>query len=427
MNNERINEILGVREAFELPEKLLKSVLENNTKLYDVFISEEPDLEKDLFNEYYQTEHGDRDKLKQDFTPQELAYLVNCLAGEGEKAADICAGTGTLTINNWKIDKNRKHHIEEYSSRALPILLFNLAIRNINAEVWHMDVLSREVFGVYEVKQSEKYSTVTKIEKEYSTEKQDIVVMNPPYSLKWDGKNDERFEEYGVAPKSKADFAFLLHGLNMLKENGTLIAILPHGVLFRGAAEGKIRQKLIEEGIIYAVIGLPEKLFLNTGIPTCILILKKQREGRDVLFIDASKQFKKVKKQSEMTEEHIDYVLNLYNDRKTVEKQSYLASFEDIKDNDFNLNIPRYVDTFEPEKIEPLDTILKELINIGTEIKKTEEEFYEMFMQLESEEGLDEEKKLLRKYMESEKTLESKREKILKICNSNGGQLIWEI
>lgn len=427
MNNERINEILGVREAFELPEKLLKSVLENNTKLYDVFISEEPDLEKDLFNEYYQTEHGDRDKLKQDFTPQELAYLVNCLAGEGEKAADICAGTGTLTINNWKIDKNRKHHIEEYSSRALPILLFNLAIRNINAEVWHMDVLSREVFGVYEVKQSEKYSTVTKIEKEYNTEKQDIVVMNPPYSLKWDGKNDERFEEYGVAPKSKADFAFLLHGLNMLKENGTLIAILPHGVLFRGAAEGKIRQKLIEEGIIYAVIGLPEKLFLNTGIPTCILVLKKKRASRDILFIDASKQFKKVGKNNKMEEQHINNVIKLYSERKGVKKQSYLASFEDIKDNDFNLNIPRYVDTFEPEKIEPLDTILKELINIETEIKKTEEEFYEMFMQLESEEGLDEEKKLLRKYMESEKTLESKREKILKICNSKGGQLIWEI
>lgn len=427
MNNERINEILGVREAFELPEKLLKSVLENNTKLYDVFISEEPDLEKDLFNEYYQTEHGDRDKLKQDFTPQELAYLVNCLAGEGEKAADICAGTGTLTINNWKIDKNRKHHIEEYSSRALPILLFNLAIRNINAEVWHMDVLSREVFGVYEVKQSEKYSTVTKIEKEYNTEKQDIVVMNPPYSLKWDGKNDERFEEYGVAPKSKADFAFLLHGLNMLKENGTLIAILPHGVLFRGAAEGKIRQKLIEEGIIYAVIGLPEKLFLNTGIPTCILVLKKKRASRDILFIDASKQFKKVGKNNKMEEQHINNVIKLYSERKGVKKQSYLASFEDIKDNDFNLNIPRYVDTFEPEKIEPLDTILKELINIETEIKKTEEEFYEMFMQLESEEGLDEEKKLLRKYMESEKTLESKREKILKICNSKGGQLIWEV
>lgn len=126
--------------------------------------------------------------------------------------------------------------------------------------------------------------------------------------------------------------------------------VLPHGVLFRGAAEGKIREKLLRSGNIYAVIGLPANLFYNTSIPTCIVVLKKHRDGRDVLFIDASQKFDKGKKQNTMTDEHIDAVINLYNNRQTVDKESYLASFEDIEKNDFNLNIPRYVDNFEKEE-----------------------------------------------------------------------------
>ena len=125
--------------------------------------------------------------------------------------------------------------------------------------------------------------------------------------------------------------------------------VLPHGVLFRGAAEGAIREILLRNGSIYAVIGLPSNMFYNTSIPTCIVVLKKHREGRDVLFIDASKLYEKEKKQNVMREEHIDRVLELYNDRKPVDKVAYLASFEDIKANDYNLNIPRYVDTSEEE------------------------------------------------------------------------------
>ena len=125
--------------------------------------------------------------------------------------------------------------------------------------------------------------------------------------------------------------------------------VLPHGVLFRGAAEGTIRETLLQNGSIYAVIGLPANMFYNTSIPTCIIVLKKHREGRDVLFIDASQQYEKEKKQNEMKERHIDHVLELYNNRKTVEKEAYLASYEDIVANDFNLNIPRYVDTTEEE------------------------------------------------------------------------------
>ena len=157
--------------------------------------------------------------------------------------------------------------------------------------------------------------------------------------------------DYGgkLAPKSKADYAFLLHGFYHLKQTGTMAIVLPHGVLFRGAAEGAIRETLLKNGSIYAVIGLPANMFYNTSIPTCIVVLKKHREGRDVLFIDASNLYEKEKKQNVMNEEHIDKVLELYNNRKSVDKLAYLASYEDIKANDYNLNIPRYVDTSEEE------------------------------------------------------------------------------
>lgn len=169
--------------------------------------------------------------------------------------------------------------------------------------------------------------------------------MNPPYSAKWsvaEGfKQDERFMDYGgkLAPKSKADYAFLLHGFYHLKQTGTMAIVLPHGVLFRGAAEGTIRETLLKNGSIYAVIGLPSNMFYNTSIPTCIIVLKKHREGRNVLFIDASSLYEKEKKQNVMHEEHIERVLELYRDRRSVDKISYLATYDDIKENDYNLNV----------------------------------------------------------------------------------------
>ena len=216
-----------------------------------------------------------------------------------------------------------------------------------------------------------------------------MVLMNPPYSAKWSAAagflQDERFSDYGVlAPKSKADYAFLLHGLYHLKNNGTMAIVLPHGVLFRGAAEGKIREKLLRSGNIYAVIGLPANLFYNTSIPTCIVVLKKHRDGRDVLFIDASQKFEKGKKQNAMTDEHIDAVMELYKNRKTVEKESYLASFEDIEKNDFNLNIPRYVDNFEEEEEIDLDELLTSISTTNDEIEKTQAEFITLLKELTS-------------------------------------------
>lgn len=216
----------------------------------------------------------------------------------------------------------------------------------------------------------------------------DGVLMNPPYSANWSADKgflqDPRFSPFGVlAPKSKADFAFLLHGYYHLKQSsGVMAIVLPHGVLFRGNAEGKIRQRLLEEGAIDAVIGLPPNIFFNTGIPTTILILKKSRTTRDVLFIDASKKFEKGKNQNILTNDHIDEILKAYFDRKDVDKFVKLASFEDIVSNDYNLNIPRYVDTFEEKPVVPLTKIASDIKAIDEEIASTSKAFQEMLSQL---------------------------------------------
>lgn len=156
------------------------------------------------------------------------------------------------------------------------------------------------------------------------------------------------------------------------------------GFTFRGAAEGKIREKLLRSGNIYAVIGLPANLFYNTSIPTCIIVLKKHRDGRDVLFIDASQKFDKGKKQNTMTDRHIDSVIGLYNKRETVEKESFLASFEDIEKNDFNLNIPRYVDNFEKEKEIDLNMLLADMKKTDKEIEQVQGEFLSLLKDLTS-------------------------------------------
>ena len=215
----------------------------------------------------------------------------------------------------------------------------------------------------------------------------DAVVMNPPYSANWSANSgfllDPRFSTYGVLPpKSKADYAFLLHGFYHLKQSGTMAIFLPHGVLFRGGAEGTIRKKLLEDGSIDAVIGLAPNLFYNTSIPVCIVILKKNRSGRDVLFIDASKQFNKGKNQNVLTEEHVDHIVQLYKDRKDVDKESHLAKYDEIETNDFNLNIPRYVDTFEKEEEIDIDEVFAELKSNDSAIAAANAELNKAFEEL---------------------------------------------
>jgi len=215
----------------------------------------------------------------------------------------------------------------------------------------------------------------------------DAVVMNPPYSAKWWAADkflsDPRFERFGkLAPKSKADFAFLLHGFYHLKDTGTMAIVLPHGVLFRGASEGAIRQALLEMGAIDAVIGLPANIFYGTSIPTTVIILKKNRANRDVLFIDASNDFDKQKNQNVLLPEHIEKIVQAYKQRENIDKYTHVASFEEIKENDFNLNIPRYVDTFEEEESIDLVKVSEELAQVEAEMAATQAELLNMINDL---------------------------------------------
>ena len=318
------------------------------------------------------------------YTPQAVSKILTriAIAGQEEKRGlsvyDPCMGSGSLLLNAKKYSEQPQYI--KYYGQELNTSTYNLARMNMF------------LHGI--VAENQKLRNGDTLDGDWPTDEEtdfNMVLMNPPYSAKWSAAagflQDERFSEYGVlAPKSKADYAFLLHGLYHLKNNGTMAIVLPHGVLFRGAAEGKIREKLLRAGNIYAVIGLPANLFYNTSIPTCIIVLKKHRDGRDVLFIDASKKFNKGKKQNEMLDEHIDEVMNLYTKRETVEKEAFLASFEDIEKNDFNLNIPRYVDTFEEEEPIDLNMLLTDMKKTDEEIEKVEREFLSLMKQLTSTE-----------------------------------------
>lgn len=217
----------------------------------------------------------------------------------------------------------------------------------------------------------------------------DAVAMNPPYSAHWDNNDarlsDPRFRDYGkLAPKTKADYAFLLHGLYHLKPTGTMGIVLPHGVLFRGAAEGKIREELINRNQIDAVIGLPSNIFYSTSIPTLIMVLKKNKKTDDILFIDASNDFQKEKNQNVLTPDNIDKIVKTYQERKDVDKYAHVASLDEIKENEFNLNIPRYVDTFEPEPEIDLGDITKEIKENNKKIEENKKELLSMMKELTS-------------------------------------------
>ena len=221
---------------------------------------------------------------------------------------------------------------------------------------------------------------------EYETDKDinkcfEVIVANPPFSAKWNSDKtlleDPRFKEYGkLAPKSKADYAFIQHMIYTLEQSGRMSVVLPHGVLFRGAAEGTIRKHLIQDlNYLDAVIGLPANIFNGTSIPTCILIFRKNRNQDDnVLFIDASKEFEKIKNQNKLRPEDIDKIITTYRNHEEIAKYSHNATLEEIQENDYNLNIPRYVDTFEEEEPIDLDEVVLELEKIDKEMKEVDAE-----------------------------------------------------
>jgi len=210
----------------------------------------------------------------------------------------------------------------------------------------------------------------------------DVVVANPPFSLdKW-GHDDAQHDTYnrfwrGVPPKSRGDYAFITHMIESLNEHGKMIVVVPHGVLFRGSSEGKIRQQLIEENLLHAVIGLPSNLFFGTGIPAALLVFQKNRDNDRVLFIDASSEYEEGTNQNKLREQDLQKITQTYRDFAEIDKYSYVADLEEIKENDFNLNIPRYVDTFEEE--EPVDVPA-----VQREIKQLEGELVELKGQMES-------------------------------------------
>ncbi|CCZ33900.1 type I restriction-modification system M subunit [Firmicutes bacterium CAG:646] len=316
------------------------------------------------------------------YTPQAVSKILTRIAISGKEdkmglsVYDPCMGSGSLLLN-----------AKKYSTKAMNIKYYG---QELMTSTYNLARMNMFLHGI--APENQKLRNGDTLDSDWPTGEEtdfDMVLMNPPYSAKWSATTgflqDERFSDYGIlAPKSKADYAFLLHGLYHLKNSGTMAIVLPHGVLFRGAAEGKIREKLLRSGNIYAVIGLPANLFYNTSIPTCILVLKKHREGRDVLFIDASKKFEKGKKQNAMTDEHIETVIALYHRRETVEKEAYLASFEDIEKNDFNLNIPRYVDNFEKEEEIDINSLLVEMKQTDEEIMQTQKEVLKCLKDLTS-------------------------------------------
>lgn len=372
---EQFNDIIGITESFQMPEKLMGILLsDKKNEILAQFADLQTDMSFDWFTDYFQEEHSNRNAMMQDFTPKELTQLLPQLSEGYSEVLDVCSGTGGLTIGAWNRNPNAFYVCEELSERAFPLLLFNMAIRNINGLAVRKDILSGEVFSVYRLEQSERFSNIIAAAYPEENIKFSLVLMNPPYSLKFNWESaPEYMSGFGTPPNKAADYAFVLYGLSRLTQNGRLFAILPHGVLFRGQREGEIRKKLLTDGLVRDVVGLPEKLFLNTQIPVCILSISRE-DKTNVLFVDASREFEKNAKQNRLRSGDVVKMVETINDHKDVEMYSRAVGLSEIEANDYNLNIPRYVDTSKKEPAPVLITILTEMEQIEREIEKTEKD-----------------------------------------------------
>lgn len=321
---------------------------------------------------------GSGKKAGEFYTPQQVSTILSRIVTldcqdpatghkrELQNVLDFACGSGSLLLN---VNNQMREHggkIGKIYGQEKEITTFNLARMNMllhglhdsEFEIFHGDTLTNDWNML---KESNPVKPVTF----------DAVVANPPFSLKWDPdddtSNDPRFSNYGVAPKSAADFAFLLHGFNYLSGSGTMAIILPHGVLFRGGAEANIRKKLIHDDNIDCIIGLPSNLFYSTGIPVCIIVLKKCRKSDDVLFINAAECYEKGKKQNVLEDKHIDKIVEAYRNRTEEERFSRRVSLKEIKENDYNLNITRYVSLAQEE--DQIDLAKNHLLYIDIEAK----------------------------------------------------------
>ena len=321
---------------------------------------------------------GSGKKAGEFYTPQQISTILSRIVildsqepQNGKKPFihnlfDFACGSGSLLINVKK--QLEPNSIGQIYGQEKNITTYNLARMNMllhgfkdsEFQIFHGDSLTNDWSILSEMNPAKKL-------------KCDAVVANPPFSYRWEPNDtlaeDFRFKSYGLAPKSAADFAFLLHGFHFLSDDGTMAIILPHGVLFRGGAEEKIRTKLLKDGNIDTVIGLPSNLFFSTGIPVCILVLKKCKKPDDVLFINASEYYEKGKRQNVLLPEHIDRIVETYQFRKEDDKKySRRVSIAEIEKNGFNLNISQYVSTASEEEIIDLAVVKKNLDNIEKEI-----------------------------------------------------------
>jgi len=297
------------------------------------------------------------------YTPQQVSKILSKIVTSGKQRLksvyDPTCGSGSLLLRV----SNEVEDVAGFYGQELNRTTFNLARMNM---IMH-DVHYRK----FDIKQEDTLEKPQHIDKRF-----EAIVANPPFSAKWSAnplfQNDDRFAQYGkLAPKSKADYAFVQHMIHHLDDNGTMAIVLPHGVLFRGAAEGHIRTFLIDDkNYLDAVIGLPANIFYGTSIPTCIMVFKKCREDSDnILFIDASNEFDKAKNQNYLTNANVAKIVSTFQNREVIEKYSYSASLEEVKENNYNLNIPRYVDTFEEEEPIDIDAVADEIIALDKEMK----------------------------------------------------------
>jgi type I restriction enzyme M protein len=302
------------------------------------------------------------------YTPQQvsivLARLVTVGKSKLKSVYDPTCGSGSLLLRVAKEVKEKS--VGKFYGQESNPTTYNLCRMNMIMHGVH--------YKKFDIKNEDTLERPQHFDMRF-----EAIVANPPFSAEWSASplfmSDNRFAPYGrLAPKGTADFAFVQHMIHQLADNGTMACVLPHGVLFRGGAEGHIREYLIKDkNQLDAVIGLPANIFYGTSIPTCILVLKKKRENKDnVLFIDASQYFEKVKTQNILRSENIEKIIGTYKTRTAEDKYSYLAPLKQITENDYNLNIPRYVDTFEEEESVNLNSISKELKKLEEDIKETE-------------------------------------------------------
>lgn len=320
---------------------------------------------------------GSGKKAGEFYTPQQISDILSTIVTLDsqepktgakqrlESVLDFACGSGSLLLNVRK--RMGPHGIGKIVGQEKNITTYNLArmnmllhgVKDTEFEIFHGDTLTNDWDMLRELNPAKKPTF-------------DAIVANPPFSYRWDPTeamaDDVRFKNHGLAPKSAADFAFLLHGFHFLKDEGVMAIILPHGVLFRGGAEERIRKKLLLDGHIDTIIGLPSNLFFSTGIPVCILVLKKCKKPDDVLFINAAEHFDKGKRQNQLSEAHIAKIIDTYQHRKVEQRYSRRVEMSEIEKNDFNLNISRYISTAVAEAEIDLSATHAKLVRIESDI-----------------------------------------------------------